>query len=617
MREDTEKQNNPEEIAVGAQSVENTEQSQANVENTAIVQNSGTEAAQNVENKTAEDANGGKGVKVKKIQDAEEALKSLDGEPAPPPKRKKYNWLSFIFLFGVIALGIWAMTQIVSDMGDEALSLGDIFAQGSWEFALISVAVLLVILFCEWMKYVVVMKTTTGKLHLRTSSKVAFLGKFYDNITPFAAGGQPMQIHYLHKKGLSGGVSSAVVLIKYFAQMFCWTFLSLLLMACNTGVLSLLDGKGTFLSKNLIMAGAWIGLAVNMFLPVMIVLFALLPKMSRALTSFAVNIGAKVKIVKNKEKAMTKAQKTVNDFRAAFSIMAHKPLNFILLIVFCITETLLSFAFPYFIMRTFNALPTELVNEGISVLISVMALNVYASLSVTIIPTPGNSGALEAVITTAFSAVATPALLTCVVVAWRSAVYYIYIIIGLVLTIYEFARKIYRTEKARRRERAELFRLYGARKQKRLKEPEEERIDDGGECISKEELTSIVSLANVKAIKAKLADGGYVNCERDKAYRDLKLSDVAVGAMFNHTQEFADEKNNFVYSGGVYQINGAQVPEYIVIEIDKTDKKSGESAICRLLVYAKDKKQENEETTENGEQPADEKPEGEDGSAEK
>lgn len=567
MSEDQEKLNIPEN-SDGGQSLNQTQQGEEKIEK----------------------ADAQKPVKSKKLQDAEEALKSLDGEPAPPPKRKRYNWLSFIFLFGVIALGIWSMTKIVGDLGDDALSLGEIFAQGSWQFALISVSVLLVILFLEWMKYVVIMKTTTGKFYLRTSSKVAFLGKFYDNITPFAAGGQPMQIHYLHKKGLSGGVSSAVVLIKYFSQMFCWTLMCLLLMACNTGVLSLLDGKETFISQTLIMAGAWVGLAVNMFLPVMIVLFALLPKMSHALTSFAVNLGAKVKIVKNKDKAMTKAQKTVSDFRAAFSIMAHKPLNFILLLVFCIVEVLLSFSFPYFIMRTFNAFGTVAVNNEIELLIQVMALNVYASLAVTIIPTPGNSGALEAVITTAFSGVALPAMLTCVVVTWRSAVYYIYIIIGLVLTIYEFARKIYRTEKARRRERAALFKLYGARKEKRLEEPEEGRLADDGSCISKEELSEIVALADVKAIKARLKECGYVDCEKAKAYRDLKFSDVAVGAMFNQTEEFADENGKFIYSGGVYEIVSSNVPEYIVIEIDRVDKKSGKSAICHLLVYAKDKK---------------------------
>ena len=61
----------------------------------------------------------------------------------------------------------------------------------------------------------------TGKCHFRAGMKVAFIGKFYDNVTPFATGGQPMQIYYLNKKGLTGGTSSAVIMIKYFAWMFC------------------------------------------------------------------------------------------------------------------------------------------------------------------------------------------------------------------------------------------------------------------------------------------------------------------------------------------------------------------------------------------------------------
>ncbi len=532
----------------------------------------------------------GKANKNRREQEAEEALKHLDSTPVQAPKKKRFQWLSMLFLFAAIALGIWLMFNIVSDVGDEGKSFGEVIKNSDYRFAIVTLVLLLVILFCEWMKYAVIMKTTTGKLNLRTCSKVAFLGKYYDNVTPFAAGGQPMQIYYLHKKGYSGGVSSAVVLIKYFAQMFCWTLVCLILMACNTGVLSQLGNSAWELT---IMIGAWIGLAVNMFLPIMIVLFALLPKLSRALTSGVVKLGAKVKIVKDKEKAMTRAQKTVGDFRAAFRIMAHKPLNFLLLLFFCFTEVLLGFALPYFVMRTFNVPLSE---TGINAMFSVMALNVYAAQSVTVIPTPGNSGAIEAVVTKAFSAVVLNSVVTWVVVVWRFAVYYIYIIIGLCLTVYELIRKFYRARKAKRKEMAELFKIYGEHKERRLKEPEDTRLyaDDG--CISKEELSEIVALADLKAVKAKLAQIGYVNCEKNKAYKNLKLTDVANGTMFNRTQEFADAKNNYIYSGGVIAAVGSDIPEYIVIEIDKVNRKDKSAAIERLLVYAKDKKDGKEET---------------------
>lgn len=380
---------------------------------------------------------------------ADEALKSFESTPIEAPKKKKFGWVGTVLLLAVIAVGIYLMFSIVGEMG-EMKSLGEVIAGSDWRYFLISIVVLLGILFFDWMKYAVIMKTTTGKFSPRTTLKVSLLGKFYDNVTPFAAGGQPMQIYYLHKKGYSGGISSAVVLIKYFANMFCWTLICLLLMAFNTGVLA---GMGDDAWQKTIMIAAWIGLFVNMLLPMMVVVFAIFPKVAHALTSFAVNIGYKVKIVKDKEKSMAKAQKTVSDFRNGFKVMSRSPLGFIALILCCVCEVLLTYSLPFFVLNTFSALPAG--EGGFGMLITVMALNVYAAQSVTVVPSPGNSGALEVVITKAFAAVVTVAALPWAVLTWRFAVYYVYILIGIGLTVFEFIRKLVRARRAKKQERTD------------------------------------------------------------------------------------------------------------------------------------------------------------------
>ena len=307
------------------------------------------------------------------------------------------------------------------------------------------------------MKYFVIMKTTTGKCYPRSSLKVALLGRFYDNVTPFAVGGQPMQIYYLHKKGFSGGVSSAVVLIKYFAHMFSYTLISLLLMACCTFVLT--DIESTW--RTIITVGAWVGLVVNMFLPIMIVTFAIVPKFARGLASLVVGLGAKIKIVKDKEATMAKAEKVVSDFRAGFRIMSKKPFNLIALLFFCLTEVFLSFSFPYFVFKAYSALPAE---GGFSLFITIVALNVYCTQAVAIIPTPGNSGAIEGVLAKAYLAIAVTASLSWALFTWRFAVYYIYIIIGMGLVIFELIRKIYRAQKAKKAEAQENLTETGEKK---------------------------------------------------------------------------------------------------------------------------------------------------------
>lgn len=376
----------------------------------------------------------------------EEALKQFENRTIEAPKKSRWSWLSYVLLIGVIALGIWFIFKDVSDNmnGENAGSFVDVVKGGDWRFLLVTLAVLAGIIFSDWFKYVVIMKTTTGKCNFKTSSKVAFLGKYYDNITPFAAGGQPMQIYYLHKKGFSGGASSAVVLIKYFVNMYCWLGCAFILMVSNTGVLSQMADQTW---AQLIMIVGWLGIAFNLLLPTLIVLFAVFPKLANACTSAFIGLGAKMKIVKDKDKAMAKAFNTVNDFRSAIAIMSKKPLNFIFLIVFCIAEVMLSFAFPYCILRMFSAIGD---GEGFGRLIEVMALYAFVQQAVAIIPTPGNSGAMEAAIMQAFSAIATSAVLMWSVLTWRMVVYYIYIVIGICLTVYELIRGVYRKNKAKR-----------------------------------------------------------------------------------------------------------------------------------------------------------------------
>ena len=373
------------------------------------------------------------------------ALKSLDTKTIEPPKKHKFGWVGYVFLCVVIGLGIWSIFKITADIDGDAKSLSVALAGGDWVFGLIAFGVLLLIIFSEWMKYAIIMKTTTGKYNFRSSLKVGLLGKFYDNVTPFAVGGQPMQIYYLHKKGFSGGVSSAVILIKYFAQMFCYTLVSLLFMACNTGVLDRID----YTLRIVITVGAWVGLVVNMFLPLMIILFAVLPKFARKLASLVVGLGAKVKIVKDKDATMAKAEKVVSDFRAGFKIMSRKPLKLIGLVFFCLLEVLLTFSLPYFVMRGYSALPLEGELSGFSLYLTVVALNVYCTQAVAIVPTPGSSGVIDAALAGAYIAIAVTSL-SWALFTWRFAIYYIYLIIGMGLVIFELIRKIYRARKAKK-----------------------------------------------------------------------------------------------------------------------------------------------------------------------
>ena len=147
---------------------------------------------------------------------------------------------------------------------------------------------------------------------------------------------------------------------------------------------------------------------------------------------------------------MAKAEKVVSDFRAGFKIMSRKPLNLIGLIIFCLLEVALTFSLPYFVMRGYSALPA---NGGFELYFTVIALNVYCTQAVAIVPTPGSSGVIDAALAGAYLAIAVTSL-SWALFTWRFAVYYIYIVIGMGLVIFELIRKIYRERKALKKERS-------------------------------------------------------------------------------------------------------------------------------------------------------------------
>ena len=332
-----------------------------------------------------------------------------------PQKRKRAaNIFWNIFLVAVIAFGVLSLFGIVKEIDPQSgASFGEVMRGASPSFFAVLIIVVLLIMVFDVAKYCIISKTVTGKVSLAASAKTNFLGRYYDAVTPFATGGQPMQIYYLSTKGVSGGNSTAMVLIRYYSSIMCWILLggAMMIFGAVNGVLDGVSG-GTVLKIT-----GWIGIGINLIIPVFVTLFLLLPKFMQKLTEGVVKLGAKIKIVKDVEKTTARATKVVSDFKNSFKLMATSPVKLILLILVSLGESFLTFATPFFVMKAFSC-------NVDGMLFTVMSLNVFATFGVSFIPTPGNSGVVEGMGALAFSAAA-GATLAWSVLAWRLSVFYL------------------------------------------------------------------------------------------------------------------------------------------------------------------------------------------------
>lgn len=359
-------------------------------------------------------------------ESVEKEMATVHGQPKKSKSRLIWN----IILIALIGLGIYSLFGIVDEIGDESgASFLEVFGNANPWFMLLLVGVVLMVMVLDCSKFCIINKTVTGKVRFSSSMKTSFLGKYYDGITPFSTGGQPMQIYYLNSKKISGGNSTAIVFIRYFSSVFTWTVLGSVFMIIGTVNNALADNS----SKTLLLVLGWVGVAVNLMIPAFITFFLLFPKFMYKLTYGFVRLGKKMRIVKDEEATIKKATKVVDDFRHCFKVMATTPFNLILLIVVSFAEAFLTFSVPYFVMK---GLSCDVEGQ----LITVMALNAFVTFGVSFIPTPGNSGFMEAGAGLAFISVA-GSTLSWSVVLWRFAVYYVYIIIGLIISLRDIIKK--------------------------------------------------------------------------------------------------------------------------------------------------------------------------------
>ena len=139
--------------------------------------------------------------------DAQTAAAQPAKKPLNVKRIKSVLWN--VFLVAVIAVGIISLLGVVKEIGHDGSSFGEVMRGASPLFFVVLAAVVAAGMALDVAKFCIIGKTVTGKYRLGASIKTNFLGKYYDAVTPFATGGQPMQIYYLNTKGISGGNSSA------------------------------------------------------------------------------------------------------------------------------------------------------------------------------------------------------------------------------------------------------------------------------------------------------------------------------------------------------------------------------------------------------------------------
>ncbi len=384
----------------------------------------------------------------------EKLTRQIEEKNSIDTKKKRRNWwiktTLMLVLIGVSVVMMFTITKYLSE--DGGTSFKTMIAGASWQWFLVFIGVVLLFMFLDSMKYAYMLKISTGKFRFRTAMKTNFLGKYYDGITPLGTGGQPFQIYYLHKKDIPAGVATAIPLVRYIVTTieFCLISTALIIV---TGATNLLNGLDSDWGAPVILAIASVSMFANLLIPIAMLLISFFPRKGKKLVLKVVQLLHKMHIVKRPYSVMKKYIYEAEEYKRSMKALFTKWWKLIPLVVISVVNSLIHISIPFFAVMAIAGPTLGSVNHA-ELLFQIMCLATISYYSASLVPTPGNSGASEAMTTIVFFTLSSQVhgLLGWIVLIWRFATYYVYILTGIGLNTFEIIRSAVRQRRARKKQ---------------------------------------------------------------------------------------------------------------------------------------------------------------------
>ncbi len=354
----------------------------------------------------------------------EDYHKQVQEHTAKGSKKRKLIAVIFV-LANVLAIGLTVLLEF-NRKGEKAL-LSDVLSTWSENFQYVIFAFLCtgIYLFLDGLKYAFMLKKITGKANLPLSLKVAVTGRYYDNITPLAIGGQPFQVYYLHKAKVPAGAATAMPIASFFFTQLSLVILALVVFIFNAGVIA----------DPAILWTAYVGAFFCIFVPFLIVFFSIFPKTAWKITNAGIKLLYKMHIIKDLARVRRKVRTFVFDYARSLQMIAKTRFAVPVVFLLSLLMTVAFNSIPYFVLKA---------SGQEADLVTVISMCLVVNCAISFIPTPGNSGAAEGAFFIIFASLS-GSFLAWGTILWRMASYYSILAIGAIVLIISSIRARKRT----------------------------------------------------------------------------------------------------------------------------------------------------------------------------
>ena len=331
-------------------------------------------------------------------------------------KQTRSNILNALVIFLTIGIVIY-LGAANGDIGDAwaALISSDLFWVGA---AIVSYGIFMIF---EALGVHVFFRQQNVKIKFRSTLLVSIIGMFYSSVTPAATGGQPMQVFAFKKRGVPTGISSSALAVKFFCFQTALLSLGGLFWILNPEIVNACVNRARVIVIT--------GFVLNGFTVAAVLLLAINKNIVRAIITLIINIGKKLRLVKDVARTTSKIDAALSDFHASVDMVTHHPGRLLVLLLISCIQVMGLMSISYCVYRAMGQ-TGHFFGE-------ILALQLLLYIGASFTPLPGASGAQEGGFYIFFQDIFPANKMLGALLLWRFFTYYLSLIVGLGCVVWD------------------------------------------------------------------------------------------------------------------------------------------------------------------------------------
>ena len=343
----------------------------------------------------------------------------------------KLNWKKIIstgLVLGSIALVLWIAFSN-EELGDAWKTLGSL--DPKWVLGIFGCW--FCYMFFDALSGWIYLRSEGFRLSLGRAVNACLIGFYYSNITPSAAGGQPMQVNSLRKAGIPVGYGTMTATVRFVCNQFAISALSMIFWVMNRDFARQQLGDMLWIAR--------VGWVVMFSAVPLCVLAAFQRSLIQRIAEAVIRFGKRIHLIKNEERAVVRTTEVLDTYHTALIELSRRPGQILLQLGCSCFSVMGLIGAIFFVYHAFGLSGTPWYH--------LITVSFLLYISACFSPLPGASGAQEGGFLLYYRGIFPPDRIGLALLVWRFFTYYLFLIVG-VFTVIAEKVILYREEKKKK-----------------------------------------------------------------------------------------------------------------------------------------------------------------------